>query len=86
MNEGPASLTPKQRRFAARKWLLSLGSLALLYLGSFMLNSRFGGYWNKPERDGHDRWSYGLSMHTAVLWQPRFGYWAPYISDGLGAT
>ena len=34
--------------------------LALLYIGSFALNSHFGGYWNKPERDGHDRWSFGL--------------------------
>ena len=58
--------------------------MTLFYFVSFALNSCFGGYWNKPERDGRDRWSAGLSMPTAVLWQPRFGYWALYRSDWLG--
>ena len=85
MNESQAIPNPKPRRFTARRLLLTLAALVLLYVGSFVLNSHFGGYWNKPERDGHDRWSFGLSMHTAVLWQPRFGYWALYRSDWLGA-
>ncbi len=58
--------------------------LAVLYIGSFALNSYYGGYWNKLERDGRDRWAVGLSMPTAILWQPRFGYWAPFRADLLG--
>jgi hypothetical protein len=68
-----------------RRGTLILGALGFLYVTSFALNSHFGGYWGKPERDGHDRWSFGLSMHTAILWQPRFGYWALYRSDWLGS-
>ena len=85
VNDDQNNLTPKRRRFTARRLFLALTVLALLYIASFALNSHCGGYWNKPERDGHDRWSFGLSMHTAVLWQPRFGYWALYRSDWLGA-
>lgn len=85
MIECQSSPNSPQRRFSARRPLLALGALALLYVASFALNSRFGGYWNRPERDGHDRWSFGLFMHTAIFWQPRFGYWAPYRSDWLGA-
>lgn len=59
--------------------------LIVLYVGSFAFNSFLGGYWSEVERDGHDRWSFGLSMPTACLWQPRVGYWAPYRSDWLGA-
>lgn len=61
------------------------GALLVLYAGSYVLNSSLGGYWNKPERDGHDRWVFGLSIHTAILWQPRIGYWAPFRSDCVGA-
>ena len=85
MNESQANLNPKRRRFTVRRVVFAAGISALFYVGSFALNSHLGGYWNKPERDGHDRWSFGLSLHTAVLWQPRFGYWALYRSDWLGA-
>jgi hypothetical protein len=84
VNESPASLKPKRSRFTARRLLLTLGAVAILYVGSFALNSGFGGYWDKPERDGRDHWNFGLSIHTAILWQPRFGYWAPYRSNWLG--
>jgi hypothetical protein len=59
--------------------------LLALYLGSYVLNSAFGGYWPKPERDGMHRWSFGMAMHTAILWQPAYGYCARFNSDGLGA-
>lgn len=65
--------------------LIALAVVAFLYVVSFAFNTYSGGYWNKLERDGHDRWSFGLSMHTAVLWQPRYGYWATYRSDWLGS-
>jgi len=48
------------------------------------VNSLRGGYWLKPERDGKHRYSMGLSMHTAILWQPAHGYCARYNSDFLG--
>ncbi|MDR3404348.1 MAG: hypothetical protein P4L99_17750 [Chthoniobacter sp.] len=85
MNEGPGKLTPKSPSLPAPRALLVLGAIGFLYVGSFALDSHCGGYWNQLEQDGYDRWSFGLSLPTAVLWQPRLGYWAPYRSDWLGA-
>jgi hypothetical protein len=85
VNEGQGKLTPKSPRLPAPRAFLILGAVTFLYIGSFALNSYFGGYWNQLERDRHGRWNFGLSLHTAVLWQPRFGCWAPYRSDWLGA-
>ena len=85
MNESQEILIPKRRRFTAKRILIGLTTGVFLYLASFALNSRQGGYWGTLERDGRDRWSFGMSLHTAVLWQPRFGYWAPYRSDWLGS-
>ena len=79
----PLKASPVKLR-RAQNWSLAVVALVAFYLGSFVLNSYCGGYWSELERDGHDRWSFGLSMPTAVLWQPRFGYWAPYRSDWLG--
>lgn len=48
---------------------LVVGCLLLaLYVGTFAINTYSGGYWREVERDGHDRYSFGLSMPTAVLW------------------
>jgi hypothetical protein len=44
------------------------------YVVSYALDSFFGGYWLRPEMDGHDRYSFGLAMPTAILWQPRIGH------------
>ncbi len=44
------------------------------YVGIFLLNSFLGGYWLVPERDGRDKYSFGLSITAAILWQPRFGH------------
>ena len=44
------------------------------YVVSYALNSFFGGYWLRPEMDDHDRYSFGLAMPTAILWQPRIGH------------
>lgn len=85
MNESQEKLIPKRRRFTVKRILIGLTASAFFYVASFALNSHLGGYWGNPERDGRDRWSMGLSMHTAVLWQPRFGYWALYRSDWLGS-
>ena len=79
-NKMTSTLTPRR----VRRVVLALVLLLLLYVVSFALNTYSGGYWDRPERDGHDRYSFGLSMSTAVLWQPRFGYWTPFRSDWLG--
>jgi hypothetical protein len=72
------------KRFLRNYWLLIVAALVALYIGGFVFNSFGGGYWAKFERDGHDVWSSGLSMPTAVLWQPHYGYWSPYHSDFIG--
>jgi hypothetical protein len=59
-------------------------ALLAIYVGSYLINSKSGGYWLQPERDGGHRWGSGLSMHTAVLWQPALGYHSRYKSDWLG--
>ena len=59
-------------------------ALLAIYLGSYLINSACGGYWLQPERDGMQRWRSGLSMHTAILWQPALGYHSRYKSDWLG--
>ena len=80
-NKPTSTLTPRR----VRRVVLVLTSLLLLYVVSFSLNTFSGGYRELPDRDGRDRYSFGLSMTTAVLWQPRFGYWTPFRSDWLGA-
>ncbi len=67
-----------------KRGAIGVSALMVFYVSTFALNSCWGGYWLKPERDGHDRWSIGLSMHTAFLWQPFVGYWSPYRSDWIG--
>jgi hypothetical protein len=54
------------------------------YILSYSMNSAFGGYWGRPEMDGHDRYSFGLAMPTAILWQPRWGHFAVGHADSLG--
>lgn len=63
---------------------LILLTVTVLYIGSYAVNSYFGGYWLKPERDGHLRGHIGLSMHTAIMWQPGFGYYIQYDSNFFG--
>ena len=71
----------------ARLRLIALGfvSLLIFYITSYSVDSAFGGYWPKPERDGRDKYSFGLSMPTAILWQPYFGYNAKFNSDFIGS-
>jgi hypothetical protein len=38
-----------------------------------------------PEMDGHDRFSFGLAMMTAIMWQPYVGHEAIGNLDWLGA-
>ena len=62
-------------------------SVALtLYVISYCLDSFFGGYWEKPEMDGRDRYSFGLAIPTAILWQPRWGHLAIGDYDFLGMS
>ncbi len=66
-------------------WLAAgMVAIAVVYVGSYSVNSALGGYWLKPERDGLHGWSSGHSMHTAILWQPAYGYSARYKSDWIG--
>jgi hypothetical protein len=60
--------------------------MVLVYVVSYIADSAFGGYWLQPERDGNHRLHGGLSLHTAILWQPAYGYCASYNSDFLGAV
>lgn len=57
----------------------------MLYVGSYVLNSAGGGYWMSPERDGSYQLG-GLSTHTAIQWQTRFGYHSRYSSELLGSV
>ena len=67
-----------------RKSLLTVGICLFVYTLSYALNSFFGGYWLKPEMDGRDRWSFGLAMMDAIMWQPRLGHAALGNYDFVG--
>jgi len=71
-----------------RSWLklgLLTVCLVVFYTISYCVNSFFGGYWSQPEMDGRDRYSFGLAMPTAIMWQPRFGHEAIGNLNHLGA-
>ena len=55
-----------------------------LYGGSYVADSLSGGYWMMPERNLHDQFDCGLSMHTAFNWQPRIGYHSQFVTDAMG--
>jgi hypothetical protein len=57
-----------------------------IFVATYIPNSFFGGYWLVPERDGRDRYSFGLSMTTAIMWQPRWGHESLGRWDYLGAV
>lgn len=58
----------------AKKWVACIVcGIWAFYILSYSMNSALGGYWGRPETDGHDRYSFGLAMPTAILWQPRWG-------------
>ncbi len=67
-----------------RKTLLVLIVCIGVYALSYIVDSFFGGYWIVPEMDDRDRWSFGLAMHTAFLWQPYLGHEAIGHFDTLG--
>jgi hypothetical protein len=67
-----------------RKLVLGIGVGIFIYATSYFLNSFFGGFWLVPEMDGHDRYSFGLAMPTAFIWQPLFGHEAIGNYDSLG--
>ena len=56
----------------------------VVYVVTYAVNSSLGGYWMKPKRDTHDCHVYGLSMSTAINWQPRVGYQTCFVTDGMG--
>jgi hypothetical protein len=59
-------------------------AIIILYFGSYMVNSATGGYWRKPESDGKHK-VLGVDLKTALLWQPRFGYYSATRTDIIGA-
>ncbi len=67
------------------KFVFALATCVFLYIFSYTLNSFFGGYWLVPERDGRDKYSFGLSITDAIMWQPRFGHEALGNLDYFGA-
>jgi hypothetical protein len=67
--------TDKHRsKSEVRKSVFTLAICIFVYVFSYGVNSFFGGYWLVPERDGKDKYSFGLSITDAILWQPRFGH------------
>lgn len=68
-----------------RKGFITFAICVSIYVVSYILNSFFGGYWLIPERDGRDRFYFGLSMTTAIMWQPLFGHEALGHLDYVGA-
>ena len=81
----PRSVPPlavKARTTRRFTWMLS--GMVVLYVLSYCINSALGGYWGRPEMDGHDRYTFGLAMPTAILWQPRYGHLAMGRADFLG--
>jgi hypothetical protein len=68
-----------------RKGFITFVICISIYVVSYVLNSFFGGYWLIPERDGRDRFYFGLSMTTAIMWQPLFGHEALGRLDYVGA-
>ena len=68
-----------------RKFLYALIISCLLYVVSYFADSFCGGYWLIVENDRHDRYSFGLAMPTAMLWQPRYGHESLGYSDLFGS-
>lgn len=67
-----------------KRSIIVLSSIMFVYVVTYIINSCYGGYWMKPVSDGKDRYSFGLSMPTAIIWQPRFGYATPFQKDIFG--
>jgi hypothetical protein len=79
------SLNKDKLKKEIRKSCITIAICILIYVVSFIINSFFGGYWLVPEMDGRDRLGGFWSLHTAVMWQPRFGHEAMGHLDYLGA-
>ncbi len=71
------------RNFRKAVWVF--WGILTLYVVSYCFDSFCGGYWAKPEMDGRDKYSFGLAMPTAILWQPWVGHQALGNSDFLGS-
>ena len=76
-----------------KNWRKKLRNLAtgifvglFIYVSIYLVNSFLGGYWTVPERDGRDKYSFGLSITDAILWQPRFGHESLGHWDYAGAV
>ena len=66
------------------RWAIAAATIVGIYIISYCVNSALGGFWMKPVADGKDKYASGLSIPTAVIWQPRIGYATPFQKDGLG--
>lgn len=55
-----------------RSFYLAVVAL-VIYIGIYVPNSIFGGYWGHPVA-GSLQYSFGMSLPTAFLWQPYWGY------------
>jgi hypothetical protein len=85
MNKSPPVEDSVAPRPKTRRFILVVLGVVMVYVGTYVANSWMGGYWLKPERDGKDRNTLGFSLHTAIQWQPRYGYCTAYRSDFLGS-
>lgn len=80
---GVAGSVAMKARAKKRVAWIACGTWAC-YILSYSMNSALGGYWVRPEMDGHDRYRFGLAMPTAILWQPRWRHFAVGHADSLG--
>jgi hypothetical protein len=55
MNEAPDAPTTIRKRIPLRRVFFAGRLAAVLYVGSFAINTCLGGYWGEVERDGRDR-------------------------------
>ncbi len=60
----------------------SLGIAAIVYVLLYIPNSMLGGYYGPV--GGRTLYNFGLSMRTAYVWEPRFGYVDFHDSTALG--
>jgi hypothetical protein len=67
-----------------RKLSLFVVLTILLYTGVYIVNSYFGGYWPVPVAGNYEWAQSGWPLHTAILWQPHFGYADRFNRSALG--
>ena len=84
MNENSPPLATRRQPWRRLSFWIAI-ALAL-YLASYAVNSRKGGYWPHPVHDEKRRDADGRWLATAIHWQPAYGYRSLDESDFLRST